>query len=305
MRNLAIDYLKVVLAFLVLVLHSEIFLHTIPTLGFVLINGVCRIAVPLFLLISGYYFVYITTFDRLKKWLARLSLLYLLWMLVYSPFWFDVSNLRSLMNLATGFAALWYFPGLIIAGAMLYLMRNLRMPILLTMASILYLAGFAIQQLGNMHVMSGRLDVLFNWYPFYRNAVFDCFPILVLGYVMRRDDLWCKLKIRKWHVAAVLMLIVVESMANYAIVGNESLDMMLFLPLGSVVIFLYVKNLSVCGAGNNVAMFSVAVFLIHPLWFFIYIDLNIGAPRFAFVLLMTIISSTLLVAANKRLKYIL
>lgn len=280
-------------------------MHDIPVLGFMLINGVCRIAVPIFLLISGYYFVHIATPDKLRGWLVRLVVLYLLWMIIYSPFWFDERHLKSLVNLAIGFYALWYFPGVIIAGVMLYLMRGVRASVLLAVASALYLTGFAIQLAGNTHVMTGKLDTLFNWYPFYRNAVFYCFPVLALGYVMKRDGLWSKLRIRKWHAVAVIALVVAESLANYAIVGNEPLDLMLVLPLASVVIFLYVKDQNLHGVGNNAAMFSVAVFLIHPMWYLLYSELNVNMPKIVFTLVMTTISAMLLVAANKRLKYIL
>lgn len=305
MRNLSIDYLKVILAFLVLVLHSGMFMHEIPALGFLIKNGICRIAVPLFLLISGYYFVYITTADSLRKWLVRLLVLYLLWMAVYSPFWFDSDNLKSLRNLAIGFYALWYFPGLIIAGLILYALKKSSAKVLLSSATILFLSGFAIQMAGNVHLLDGRADDLINWYPFYRNAVFYCFPGLALGYVMRRDNLWGSINIGKWHVVAAIALVVIESMANYLIVGNESLDLMLSLPISSVVIFLYAKNLNMHGVGNNAAMFSVAVFLIHPLWYLIHNEFDIGVPKFAFSLVMTIISASALVVANKKLKYIL
>lgn len=305
MRNLSIDYLKVILAFLVLVLHSGLFKSNAPAVGFMITNGICRIAVPLFLLINGYYFFYIQTLVELKKWLLRLSILYVVWMSVYSPFWFDASNLRSLKVIAIGFYALWYFPGVIIAGVMLYMMRNVGGTVILVIATILYTSGFAIQFAGNIHIMEGKVDVLFNWTPFYRNALFFCFPCLALGFVMKRDDLWAKVTLNKWHVIAVLILVVFESIGNYTIIGAEPTDLMLSLPFASVIIMIYAKGLNYNGLKNNAAMFSVAIFLIHPLWYLVHKDLNLEIPKFAFASVMTLLSALILVAANKKIKYLL
>ncbi|MFP7657401.1 acyltransferase family protein [Chryseobacterium proteolyticum] len=108
MRNLSIDILKIVLAFFVVFLHMHLFQDTRPVLGFVLVNGVFRMAVPTFLIITGYYFYYVDNTQKLKKWLIRTFLLYLIWSLVYIPFW---KKEDIFINILFGYHHLWYLIG--------------------------------------------------------------------------------------------------------------------------------------------------------------------------------------------------
>ncbi len=88
-RNLTIDVLKIVLAFFVVFLHMNFLKETLPTLSYVFVNGLFRIAVPIFLVITGFYFFHIDDFKKLKKWLFRTFILYAIWMLLYISYWKD------------------------------------------------------------------------------------------------------------------------------------------------------------------------------------------------------------------------
>ena len=57
-RNLSIDILKVILAIAVVFLHTRIFYDLSTLLGHVFVQGIFRLAVPIFLVITGYYFFY-------------------------------------------------------------------------------------------------------------------------------------------------------------------------------------------------------------------------------------------------------
>lgn len=55
-RNISLDILKIALAFMVVGLHAG-FLSSVTSIGYYLtVNGVFGIAVPIFLLIGGFYF---------------------------------------------------------------------------------------------------------------------------------------------------------------------------------------------------------------------------------------------------------
>ena len=59
MRNLSLDILKIIMAFFVVFLHMHLFKEVYPSLSYVLVNGLFRLGVPTFLIISGYYFFFI------------------------------------------------------------------------------------------------------------------------------------------------------------------------------------------------------------------------------------------------------
>jgi len=66
-RNLTIDVLKIVLAFFVVFLQIHFLKNSYPEVSYLLVNGLFRIAVPVFLLITGFYFFYIDTSKKLKN----------------------------------------------------------------------------------------------------------------------------------------------------------------------------------------------------------------------------------------------
>ncbi|WP_168379763.1 acyltransferase family protein [Acinetobacter cumulans] len=135
MRNLSIDYLKVMLAFSVVLLHVHFLREEIPQLGFVLVNGIFRLAVPLFLIITGYYFTQITSLEKFKSWFLRILILYVVWMIFYIPFWVRPSNIiETLLNIPIGYFILWYLVGVMFGGLLLYFSKNLKPKYLLTLA---------------------------------------------------------------------------------------------------------------------------------------------------------------------------
>lgn len=108
-RNLSIDVLKIILAFFVVFLHMNFLKETYPVLSYILVNGLFRIAVPVFLVITGFYFFHIDSVKKLKKWLFRTFLLYAIWMLIYISYWKD--NDEILLTIVFGYHHLWYLIG--------------------------------------------------------------------------------------------------------------------------------------------------------------------------------------------------
>ena len=79
MRNLSVDVLKIVMAIFVVLLHMHFLKNVYPTLSYVLVNGLFRLGVPVFLIVTGYYFYFVDDILKLKKWLVRLFILYAIW----------------------------------------------------------------------------------------------------------------------------------------------------------------------------------------------------------------------------------
>ena len=86
-RIYSLDYLKLALAVLVAFGHTY-WLQSHPTpLAAMMGNGLMRIIVPLFCIVSGYFFHTAVARGDGMKWLRRVLGLYLIWMAVYLPFW--------------------------------------------------------------------------------------------------------------------------------------------------------------------------------------------------------------------------
>lgn len=125
-RNLSLDILKIILAISVVFLHCH-FLEDISIIGYYsTVEGLFRLAVPTFLIISGFYFFYIKDLNDLKKWIFRLGSLYLIWMTIYSPLWLSLDNIpKTLFTLFNGYYVLWYLIGALFSGIIVFYIKNL------------------------------------------------------------------------------------------------------------------------------------------------------------------------------------
>lgn len=56
-RNGALDVLKIAMAFIVVGMHAGFLTDISPIAAYLTANGLFRIAVPVFLLINGYFFI--------------------------------------------------------------------------------------------------------------------------------------------------------------------------------------------------------------------------------------------------------
>ena len=89
MRNAYLDYLKVGLAVMVVALHAGIFQEQSAYLSYLFVNGCLRLAVPVFFVINGFFFFNVMNRNKsVFAWINRMLILYVVWMLIYSPFYY-------------------------------------------------------------------------------------------------------------------------------------------------------------------------------------------------------------------------
>lgn len=228
-------------------------------------------------------------------------------MVFYIPFWFKLDNIiGTLLNIPIGYFVLWYLSGVMFGGTILYFFRNLESKYLLILAIFLYLVGYILQQIGNLHIFTGTVDKLLNWYPISRNFLFNCFPLLAIGFLIKNKNLDQKINIPLSIVLFSIFLVALESYMNYIFISmNESLDHLLMILIAVPIIFIYIKNIRIMGTNKNLALFSTAIFLIHPFFITVHSFFSIDISRVLFVLGTSIIAGGLLVIINKKLKYIL
>ncbi|WP_066750861.1 acyltransferase family protein [Chryseobacterium glaciei] len=305
MRSLSIDVLKIILAFFVVFLHMHLLRDYHPSLSYVLVNGLFRIGVPVFLIITGYYFYFVDTFDKLKKWTVRTFLLYSIWSIIYIPLWKEGSVFT---NIFFGYHHLWYLIGTLFAGILLFALRKKSTSVLVATIIVLFGIGYIIQLLGNMHYFTGEVDSTLNLYPFYRNFLFVCFPFLGIGFLIKKLNIDVKQKPSLILVLASVGLVIFESFLNYKVIRlkqKESIDLLISLLIACPLIFLYCKNLPFKTDSKILASLSTAIYLVHPLimnWIF---DLHLPSFEFVIFIVVLLIVSLILVFINRKIKYLL
>ncbi len=307
MRSLSIDLLKILLAFFVVCLHRHVLRDSYPSLSYVLVNGLFRMGVPVFLIISGYFFYFVDDVSRLKKWSVRILLLYIIWSVVYFPLWKEDDD--YLLNILFGYHHLWYLIGTFFSGLLLFALRNVPSKLLILIILLFFCCGYAIQFLGNSHYFNGEIDAALNVFPSYRNFLFVCFPFLGMGFLIKKLGIDVRHKPSLALVLASAGLVVFEAFLNYTVLRlsqKESIDVLFSLLIACPLLFLYCKNITVKTDSKILASISTAIYLLHPLLMhFVYKSTYITSFQNIIFTVILILASLILVLINRKVKYLL
>lgn len=289
-------------------LHIHFLRDSYPTVSYLLVNGLFRLGVPVFLIITGYYFSFVNDFSKLKKWLFRISILYAIWTVVYIPLWKEGD---AVTNIVFGYHHLWYLNGTLFAGILLFFLKNKSPKLLISLVFLSFICGYAIQYLGNSYFFEGETNKLLNLYPMYRNFLFDCFPFLTIGFLIKKYEWDVKRNPSLWFVFLSVLAVVTEAYVNIEFLKlskGESVDLLFSLLLACPLLFIYFKNLKYKTDSKILASISTAIYFIHPLlMFYVYKSENLFILQHAdfFFVSSLILSCLVLVFLNRRLKYLL
>lgn len=316
-RNIALDILKLTMAFMVIGVHAE-FLKGITSLGhYITVNGLFRIAVPIFLIINGFYFYPVLNKSKHITWLKKISILYIVWMLFYSYFWFSVPDLSlyGFVNIAQdiiiGYHHLWYISGMI--GAALVLLALHRLPAWLLAVSVIltFLTGVFIQYLGNYNTLEGTyLNKLFNYHWVHRNMLLFSYPFFCIGFLVHKYSLQNTVSMKQavsWSVFGLLLLLAESSFNFYSESSSGGFDNFLSLLLVCPCIFIVFMKSSIAGQSKNIALYSSAIYFIHSFLLSVFrrfIELDPTILTLV-VVIASMVCAFFIININKKLTFIL
>jgi len=317
-RNLTLDCLKVILAVMVVALHGSLFFDLNLLLSTITSEGLFRCAVPVFLIINGFYFANIQTQAQLFKWLKRVFTLYAVWMAFYSFAWLklDFTSIEDfyklLIEVFFGYHHLWYLVAILGAGLLTYVLRSHQV-LAITIIIICYITGVSIQYIGNYHLAPNQqIDVIFNTYYIHRNFLLFGLPFFYIGFLIHTHYafLEAKLSTKTLMVCLGLSLIILmsESWLNSMNPFNDgSYDNYGSLILASPLVVLLALRSKQVTTNKNYALTSNAIYFIHP--FFISITKNgLGfeySMMVVFTVILSFIAAYFLIKIHKRFHFIL
>lgn len=183
-RNLALDRAKLAMALMVVAVHGRFLNEISPELSWQLVNGLFRIAVPGFLLINGHFFHDALAAGRAGRWMGRVLRLYLCWFGLYLALWQvlpDSAPAQLLPALLLGPEHLWYLPGSLCGAALLWALRA-RPRWMAGLAILAWALGVALEYAGDFGLLQGVLAAD----AAHRNGLLLGFPMMALGYLLRR-----------------------------------------------------------------------------------------------------------------------
>lgn len=316
-RNVSLDILKLSMAFMVVGLHAG-FLSEISALGsYLTVQGVFRIAVPVFLIINGFYFFPVLAKGRQTTWLKRVFILYAVWMLFYSYFWFSLPSfslkdiIELIKNIIVGYHHLWYIAGMLGAALLLCALQRFSSAVLVMTIVVSAALGILIQYLGNYHYFEGsRLDNFFNLNWFHRNALFFSYPFFCIGFLINKHRIHTKISLTSATTLSVLGLafLLLESYINYSQASmDEGFDNYFSLLILCPFVFITFTKIKVSGNSKNIALYSSAVYFIHSFFLSLlkmFTDVE-ATMLTALCIGLSLLASHFLVRVNSKVKFIL
>lgn len=216
MKKINIDMLRLIAAFMIVAIHTYPFEFISNDLDFLITRVLFRVAVPFFLMITG-YFTLKNDNKTLLKYTKKILLIYGLSIILYLPIniyngYFNNFNILILIKdifLTGTIYHLWYFPALILGLWLSYFLINkLSLKKSLIVSLILYTIGvFGDSYYGliaNIPFINMFYKVIFFLFDYTRNGLFFVPIFLIMGYSINKKEI--NIPIIKYPYAIIFLI---------------------------------------------------------------------------------------------------
>ena len=262
----ALDVFRVAAAVLVVAIHTSP-LTTYWALGdFWFTRVLARVAVPFFLMVSGYFLARNNWRTVWTVW-KKTALLYGLCVLLYLPLnayagQLDGDFFRRIFTDGT-FYHLWYFPGLLLGVPIAWALSRLGLRAALPLAGLLYLIGLGGDSyyglISRIPMLKAGYDVVFQVFSYTRNGLFYVPLFLLLGVAGPRVPAGIALP----GLLLSLRAMSLEGLWLHRLDVQRHDSMYIFLPLVMVVLFSLLLGAN-GGEDRWCRKLSALVYVFHP-----------------------------------------
>lgn len=329
----SVDLAKLIGSFLVIAIHTGIFISFSEVLNFCFVNLFCRIAVYFYFIASSYFFFSAIEFHndkikktkdnikKLKRYVLRVSLLYVVWSAIYLVLdiikWYRLGclSLANFKGYVLSFFTnsshyhLWFIISLIYAIPIMYfVLRYLGKRVLLVGSLVLYLIGLVYGSYNFIHPPFQSLYTTFaDVWPRMSTVLFNVIPICALIFVcdsikMKRLPLW---------IVSIIMLILFsfEGMLLYYYFPKNASSYIIFTLPTVLFLFVSIKNTPLTiKRSYEIRKLSTIIYCMHPLVIeslgccINTKDLN-SLVYFLIISLITLLISTILLLLFKKFRF--
>lgn len=275
-----IDYFRFVASLLIIAIHTSPFASFSETGDFILTRVVARVAVPFFLMTSGFFLISRYAYDNSKLWafVKKTGIIYAAAIVIYIPVniyngYFRMDNLLPNIIKDIVFDGtlyhLWYLPAAIIGAVIAwYLVRKFDYQTALIVTAALYFIGlFGDSYYGlseKLNIFGGFYNLLFQISDHTRNGIFFAPVFFVLGGLIadrRRKTVFIK-SVCGFGISLSLMLI--EALSLHYLRWQRHDSMYVFLLPCMYFLFRSILHFK----GNRITWLrtsSLIIYIIHPM----------------------------------------
>lgn len=277
-----LDYFKVIAALLVVAIHTAPLSMVNDKIDFLLTGVLARIAVPFFLMTTGYFLLPQYLFEKsrdyrpLWRFIKKTLLLYGIAVIIYLPVNFYAGQLGEISFLGVlrvfvfdgTFYHLWYLPASMI-GTLLLVLASRKLSFKAVFAVVLVLYCFGLLGDSYYGFIGGRLNTIyqsmFQVFSYTRNGIFYTPLFLAMGTGIKQKYKFCYLADATCGFIISVSLMIFEGLTlNYLSVQRHD---SMYIALPPVMFFLFQIILQVKASPMKpLRTISTWIYIIHPLF---------------------------------------
>lgn len=277
-RNQTIDFMKLIMSISIIAIHSQIFGHTSPILYYTITMGLLRIAVPLFFVISGYYYYQkLQKNQSTKQYLLHLFKIFLVFegieLLLYTPFMIHqlqginiIFYLWKAISVGLG-GAYWYIISLLLSLLILTpLWKKTKIIPMLLIGFIIYLCVFTVDSYAgfftdtNIQALANKHTYIWTWPQ--AGLCSSLFYLSLGAFIYKYQP---KIKIHGIWVIISLLFLMIEAwylQRNIALDANCYLSLFICIPT----IFIYLLQHPYLPFNTHkLGKMSLYIYMIHTI----------------------------------------
>lgn len=273
-----IDIMRLISAILVISIHTYPFSQISIELDFIMTHIIGRIAVPFFFITTAFFLFQegLPSFQKLKKVISQLLLIYIISILIYIPIQiYNHSLFQSSFEIVKDviidgtFYHLWYLPASILGIIIVYgLIKYIGIQKSFFIVLLLYIIGLGGDSYYQLSIQVPFLktiyDFIFQYCDYTRNGLFFAPMFIWLGAFIRYKDFHI-IKKRVYIIGILCLLLMsleIIILHHYQIPRHDA--MTLFLPI--TMSFFYILLISYQGQRYPLCKdLSLYVYILHPL----------------------------------------
>ena len=275
-KKINLDTYRFLAALMVVAIHISPLVTISNEIDFYFTRVICRVAVPLFLMITGYFILDKALSNKLTliSYIKKILHIYILCILLYIPiniYTGSFNNINIINILKDIFINgtmyhLWYFPGLILGLIITYFLIKKIPNKAGLVATILYILGLIGDSyygiFSNIPLINNIYNVIFSIFDYTRNGVFYMPIFLYLGYAVKKSIF----KINKPVLYSIIFFILMFLEAYLLHTNNlqKHDSMYIFLIPLMVCLFSYLVSSST-SSNKELRNISTYIYIIHPL----------------------------------------
>lgn len=282
-KKMNLDMARLVASFMIVAIHIYPFSSFNEHLDYMITRVLFRMAVPFFLMITGYYILTKSIKDIyiLKKYTKKILQLYFISIVIFLPInfynhYFTNNNIFTILKdifINGTFYHLWYFPSLIMGIWFSYfLIKKANEKIVPLIFIFLFIIGlFGDNYYGlisNIYIFKVFYTSIFSLFDYTRNGLFYTPVFIYFGYKLRNKE--CNLSFKKniIYILIFVIFMLIEGAILYIFKIPRHSSMYIFLlPLSYYLFNLFVVHYN--GENKKVRTYATWVYILHPLFMII------------------------------------